>query len=130
MNSWSGIGRWAKENELRYSQNGKAVLKNTIAIDRKYGEGVNFFDVVMFGKTAENTANYTSKGRKVGITGRLQQDTWETQEGQKRSRVVIIADEVEFLEYGDKYATSNNGNSEVDLSEFEVLESDEDLIPF
>lgn len=129
------IGRWVRDCELRFSQSGTAVLKNTIAVSRPFKkEETDYFDVTIFGKVAENTANYTGKGSLVGIEGRLQQDKWETQEGEKRTKVGIIANSVEFLGVNN---SSNNvdrnnndsGSVDIDMSEFHAMDLDSD-IPF
>ena len=129
MNVVALIGRWTKEHELRYSQNGTAVLKNSLAVNRPFSKNkeTDFFDITIFGKIAENTANYTKKGMLVGIEGRLQQNRWEDQQGHKRSRVEVPANAVEFLEFaGDKK------KDEADIVEFDgfaALDEDED-VPF
>ena len=129
MNVVALIGRWTKEHELRYSQNGTAVLKNSLAVNRPFSKNkeTDFFDITIFGKIAENTANFTKKGMLVGIEGRLQQNRWEDQQGNKRSRVEVLANAVEFLEFaGDKK------KDEADIVEFDgfaALDEDED-VPF
>lgn len=127
MNTWAGIGRWAKENELRYSSTGTAVLRNTIAINRAFSKDkeTDFIDVTVFGKVAENTANYTGKGSLVGVTGRIQQDRWTTQEGEKRSRVGVVANSVEFLQ-------SKSDNKIDNVDEFDGFNSMDidDPVPF
>ena len=129
MNVVALIGRWTRDHELRYSQNGTAVLKNAIAVNRPFSKEkeVDFFDITIFGKIAENTANYTGKGMLVGIEGRLQQNRWEDQQGNKRSRVEVLANAVEFLEFaGDKK------KDEADITEFDgfaALDEDGD-VPF
>lgn len=130
MNVVALIGRWTKEHELRYSQNGTAVLKNSLAINRPFSKDkeVDFFDITIFGKVAENTANYTKKGMLVGIEGRLQQNRWEDQQGNKRSRVEVLANAVEFLEFaGSNKKTDEAGIMEIDG--FMALD-DTDDVPF
>lgn len=136
MNLCIVIGRWVRDNELRFSQSGKAVLKNTIAVSRPFKKDeTDYFDVTIFGKVAENTANYTGKGSLIGIEGRMQQDKWETDAGEKRTKVGIIANSVEFLgtnNNGSNDANRNNndfGNVDIDLSEFEAMDDSED-VPF
>lgn len=63
----------------------------------EYVERANFFDVDVWGKMGENCAQYLAKGRQVAIEGRLRWESWETQDGQKRSRVKVVADNVQFL---------------------------------
>src|SRR5690606_7203072 len=92
------VGRLTRDPDLRYSQSGIAVAKFSIAVDRPFNrDETDFFDIVAFRKLAELAAQHLTKGRQVGITGRLQQERWETQEGEKRSRVVVVVDELTFV---------------------------------
>lgn len=90
-----------RDPEVKYSGE-TAIASFSIAVRRKFhkqGEqDSDFFDCKAFGKSAEFIEKHVSKGVKVEITGRIQQDTWTTQEGQKRQRVTIIADSIEFAE--------------------------------
>ena len=98
------IGNLTRDPELRYIPSGSAVANFGLATNRVYTtqdgerkEDVCFVDIVAWSKTAENCANYLSKGRPVFIEGRLQLDTWETEDGQKRSKLKVVADRVQFL---------------------------------
>lgn len=133
INSVNLIGRWTRDHELRFSNNGVAILKNAIAVKRPFSkeEVTDFFEVTVFGKIAENTAEYTSKGRLVGITGRLQQDRWTTKEGQNRSRVVVIANSVEFLGYADsRKPDEDDGDHTESYKDFQSADIDDSSIPF
>lgn len=57
----------------------------------------SFFDCVLFGKRAQGLADYLLKGQKVAVSGRMRQDRWQTQEGENRSKVVVIVQEIEIL---------------------------------
>lgn len=97
------MGNLTRDPELRYTPAGKAVANFSIAVNRKYRvddqlkEETDFFDIVVFGKQAENCSEYLRKGRPVLVDGRLQQRRWETDEGQKRSKVEVVAMIVQFL---------------------------------
>lgn len=97
------IGNLTRDPELRYNPSGKAVANLSIAVNRRSGKGddnrddVSFFDVVVWEKQAENCSQYLSKGRAVLVEGRLQQRRWETDDGQKRSKVEIVATNVQFM---------------------------------
>lgn len=98
-------GRLTRDPELRYTANGTAVTTLRLACNRKFRgrdgddrEEVLFIDVVGWGKTAENCAQYLSKGRPVYIEGRLQSRSWE-KDGQKRSTIEAVADRVQFMDY-------------------------------
>lgn len=99
------LGRLVSDPELRSTPQGKQVAGFTIAVDRmqnseKAGEATtDFFDVTAWEKLGELVAQYTSKGSKVLVEGRLRQDTWDDKEtGKKRSKVVIVANDVTFLD--------------------------------
>lgn len=95
------IGRLTRdigERDFSYTSNGKAKLNISIAVDNGYGDkkSVYFFDVTIWGKTAENLKPYLGKGKQVALTGHLTQNTWE-KDGVKHSKVYITADEVQLL---------------------------------
>lgn len=100
INNVSIIGNLTKDVELRYTNNNKQVAEFTIAYNDGYGDNqkAHFFDVVAWEKQAENIAKYCSKGSKVAITGRLTQQTWQNTNGENRSRVMITAINVQFLD--------------------------------
>jgi len=97
------MGNLTRDPELRYTPAGKAVANFSIAVNRRFRtddqvrEETDFFDIVVFGKQAENCSEYLSKGRPVLVDGRLQQRRWETDDGQKRSKVEVVAMSVQFL---------------------------------
>jgi len=98
------IGNLTRDPELRYIPSGTAVATLGLATNRVYTtqdgerkEEVCFVDIVAWSKTAENCANYLSKGSPIFVEGRLQYDSWETDDGQKRSRLRVVADRVQFL---------------------------------
>lgn len=137
MNSVILIGRLTKDPDLRYiSESGKPVANFTIAVNREFQKDkTDFFRIVVFGKPAENCANYLSKGRLVGVSGRLQNNNYETQSGEKRYTTEIIADRVEFLESKDKqrseYDNNYSSNDDDSLPEgFQAIDDDDDEIPF
>ena len=107
MNSVSLIGRLTKDPEVRYgAESQTAVAKFSIAIDRgkdKNGEsrGTDFPNIVCFGKTAELVERFVSKGRLVGIQGRIQTGKYE-KDGRTVYTTDVLADRVEFLDWGDK----------------------------
>lgn len=101
LNNYSVIGRMTRDLDERafaYTSNGKARLNISIAVNDGYGDNqyTSYFDVVVWGKTAENIKPYLGKGKQLCINGRLRQDRWESN-GQKNSRVVIVAETVQLL---------------------------------
>ena len=110
------IGRLTKDPELRYiPSTGKAVATFNIAVDRAFitkdgQKQTDFFNIVVWGKTAENCANYLAKGRLAGIKGQIQNRSYDTQAGEKRYVTEIIADSVQFLE---KASSNQNNTSDI-----------------
>jgi single-strand DNA-binding protein len=97
------VGRIGKDPEMRYTPSGMAVTKFSIGVQRqRKAEGgeqeTDWFDIVTFGQTAEFVSQYLDKGAMVGVVGRMQSRTWETQEGQKRYTVEVVAERVQFME--------------------------------
>ena len=108
-------GNLTADPELRALPSGTSVCKLRVACNtrRKAASGEwedkpNYFDVTVWGAQGENCARYLSKGRPVAIDGRLEWREWESQEGQKRQAVDIIADSVQFLG-GREDAGNGNG---------------------
>src|SRR5678809_1525968 len=102
MNTVMIIGRLTRDMTLTYTAGGMAIGKFSLAVNRKKKSGelwveeASFFDVTCFGKTAENLAQYMTKGKQVGVDGSLHQDRWE-KDGQNMSRVVINANNIQLL---------------------------------
>ena len=95
------VGRLSNDVELKYTPSNTAVAHFGIAVGGKPKPdgkpSVSFFNVVVWGKTAENAVNFLSKGKQCAIDGRLEQRSWTDQSGQKRSVVEIVADRLEFI---------------------------------
>jgi len=116
LNSVILVGRLTRESEIRYSQNGGAVVRFSIAINRrkrtgenKWEDEANFFDCVYFGKAAESINQYLEKGRQVAIQGELRQNRWE-QDGQARSKVEVMVNNLQLLSSGNGGSGSNGEN--------------------
>lgn len=96
------VGRLTRNAELKYTNSGAAVSKFSIAInqrrkkDDQWVDESHFFDIVLWGKSAEAINQYLVKGKQVGVEGQLRQNRWE-QEGQPRSKVEIFATNVMLL---------------------------------
>jgi len=98
------VGNLTRDPELRQTPGGTSVCQFGVAVGRRYKDAsgqwidkASFFDVVVWGQQGENCAQYLSKGRQVAIDGRLDQRSWEAQDGSKRSKVEIIAENVVFV---------------------------------
>jgi single-strand DNA-binding protein len=101
-NTITVIGNVTRDPELRYTPSNQSVTTFGLAVNRRWQnrqnqeweESTSFFDVVCWGTLAENAADSISKGTRVLVNGRLEQRSWETQDGEKRSKIEVVADEV------------------------------------
>jgi len=98
------VGRLTRDPELRHLPSGTPVLQLGLAVNGRqkdeagnWTDKPNFFDVKVFGNQAEMLSQHLAKGRRVGIDGRLDWSSWET-DGQKRSKVEVVAFQVQFLD--------------------------------
>jgi single-strand DNA-binding protein len=98
------VGNLTRDPELRYTPSGASVCNFDLAVDRNYttqgGENrkdTTYVTIVAWGKQAETCAQHITKGSQVLVDGRLQQRSWETPEGQKRSKLEVVAERVQFL---------------------------------
>ena len=125
-------GNLTRDPELRHTPSGVAVANVGLASNRKYKQGdelkedVCFVDVTVFGSTAVAVAEHLNKGRKVLVEGRLRYHAWEAQDGQKRSKVDVIANRVNFLPQAGK----NGNGSKNGADEFDGTIPDDSEIPF
>jgi len=116
------VGRLTRDAELKYTSAGQAVCKFSIAVNRRKKTGdqwvdePNFFDVVLWGRQGETLNQYLVKGKQVGIDGELRQDRWE-QDGQNRSRVEIVANNLQLLGSGAGNSSNGGGSSFVNRQE-------------
>ena len=101
-NSVTLVGNVTRDPELRFTPSGQATASFGLAVNRRWQnrqsgeweEAVSFFDVVCWREMAENVSESLSRGSRVVVTGRLEQRSWETQEGEKRSKIEVVADEI------------------------------------
>ena len=108
------IGRLTKDPELRYIQSGTAVANFILAVDRglskdkkmemesKNQPTADFIRIKVWGKQAENCANYLVKGRLVAVNGRIETGSYEGDDGKRVYTTEVVANQVQFLEWGDK----------------------------
>jgi single-strand DNA-binding protein len=101
-NHVSITGNLTRDPELRFTPSGQATTTFGVAVNRRWQnrqtqdweEATSFFDVVCWGQLAENAAQSLTRGSRIMVTGRLDQRSWENQEGERRSKIEITADEV------------------------------------
>ncbi|MEL3907746.1 MAG: single-stranded DNA-binding protein [Treponemataceae bacterium] len=108
------VGRLTRDAELKYTGSGYPVCTFSIAVNRRRKNGdiwedeASFFDIVLWGKAGEALNQYLVKGKQVGIDGELRQNRWE-QDGQPRSRVEVVAMNVQLLGGGYSQGQGNYG---------------------
>ncbi|MDQ4063756.1 MAG: single-stranded DNA-binding protein [Actinomycetota bacterium] len=92
-------GNLTRDPELRFTNNGIPVCGFGIAVNRvrSKSEEVDFFDITAWRELGETIANYKKKGDPILVEGKLQYRTWEAQDGSKRSKVDVVADNIQFL---------------------------------
>lgn len=125
MNNFSAIGRLGANPELRYFESGSCKARVNIAISRGKEKPPTWVPIVAWEKTAEVLANYTQKGTQIGITGRLEQERWESN-GENRSRLVCVAERIDLIEP----KTHSDSQSQTPQSSEQNTEPDDDDIDF
>jgi single-strand DNA-binding protein len=113
------IGNLTRHPELRKTKSGNPVTELGLALNRVWQnengqkqEDVTFVEVTLWGRNAENAAQYLQKGRSVLIEGRLQLETWQDkQSGQDRSKLKVVADHLQFLGAGQEHASAPDGSA-------------------
>ena len=140
LNSVIEIGRLTRdisERDFAYTTAGKARLNLSIAVNRsekrggEWADKVSFFDVTVWGKTAENIRPYLHKGKQIAVDGYLDQQRWE-KDGQKFSKIVIIADNVQLLG-GNENGQQSAPQAQQPAGEYQSAGSGDDFpedIPF
>ncbi len=144
------MGRLVRDPEMRYTQNNTPVVSFTLAVNRQLKKDeTDFIDIVAWSKTAEFVSKWFTKGMQVAVTGRIQTRNWEDKQGNKRTSVEVVAEEVHFADT-KKAENAGQGNSfnaprantaqapqnmaNYDLpsggSDFSELEDDDGDVPF
>ena len=110
------VGRLTRDAELKYTAGGQAVCKFSVAVNRRRKNGeqwedeANYFDVVLWGRQGESLNQYLTKGKTIGVEGELRQDRWQ-QDGQNRSKVEIVANNIQLLGGNTGGGSSAGGSS-------------------
>lgn len=152
MNNVMLIGRLTADPELRFlPNNGTAVTRFTLAVDKNLSKDkkqeqeqqgkptADFPRITVWGKQAENCATYLNKGKLVAIQGRIQTSTYDNNQGQKVYMTEVVAERVQFLEWGDNNKSNNThrhssndtggiNTGGIDTEGFQPVDDDE--IPF
>ncbi|OHW63102.1 single-stranded DNA-binding protein A [Andreesenia angusta] len=144
MNVSTIIGRLVRDPELKYLPNGgTSVTRMTVAVDRQMskekkqeaeGKGqptCDFINIVVWGKQGENCSNYLKKGRNVAIQGRIQSGSYTAQDGTKRYTTDVVAERVQFIDWGDKQQSGGTNSGDFNTEGFHLDDSiDEEDVPF
>jgi single-strand DNA-binding protein len=135
-------GNLTRDPELRFTNNGIPVCQFGIAVNRvrSKSEEVDFFDITAWRELGETIANYKKKGDPILVEGKMQYRTWEAQDGSRRSKVDVVADNVQFLGRGDSSSEgggpaggdqrSRAGSRQSSRDDVDLNEEDFDDIPF
>ena len=144
MNNVVLIGRLTRDPELKYLPGDKntAVTRFTLAVDRQLSKDkkaemesknqptADFISVTVWGKQAENVVNYTSKGRLIAVSGRIQTGSYDHKDGHKVYTTEVVADRVQFLEWSDSGTKSESTQQESIAGVEGFYTVDNDDIPF
>ena len=133
LNKWTGVGRLTRDPELKQTTGGTSYCRFSIASNKNYTtngekrEEVSFFNCVAWSGLAETINQYCRKGKQVAIEGRLQQKSWENQEGKKQSSVEIVVENLQFL--GGKPGEQSNENHPPEPGENDMGQPVSDVPP-
>jgi single-strand DNA-binding protein len=125
------MGNLTRDPELRYTPGGSPVCSFGLAVNRRYRQNdemkdeVCFVDITVWGKQAENCNEYLSKGSGIMLDGRLQQRSWETEDGQRRSKLEVVANSVQFL---PRAGERNQGTGQIGAED--IPGGSDESIPF
>ena len=147
INSVAITGRMTKDCDLRYTGSGKAVGNVTVAVNRPFktnGEQeADFIQCTVWGKQAENLANFMKKGSLIGISGRIQTRSFDNQEGKRLFVTEVVADNVSFLESKGSQQNNQQSNNHPGMDAYkksdnedpfkdkgEPIDISDDMLPF
>ena len=135
INNVTLVGRLVRDAEARTTKSGKNIAAFTIAVSGIEKEYVDFIDCLAWGKTADVVTQYTSKGKRVGIVGKLHINKYETKDGEKRSRAEVIVNSIQLLSSAEaskkEDAEETKPSDEVNLDDVKLDEPvDLSEIPF
>lgn len=154
LNRVTLVGRLTRDPELRHTAGGDAICSIRLAVssrarseDGSWGDKSNYFDVTVFGRQADTAVQYLTKGRRIGVDGRLSWREWQAQDGSKRQSVEVIANDLFFLDsrgdgggseggagqgqgWGTAPAPQPGGDLPVDRSDMRPAGNIDDDIPF
>lgn len=131
INSVVLVGRLVRDIDLTYLQSGTPLGKISIAVNRSKKQNdewvneVSYFDVSIFGKSAENLKTYLVKGQQIAVSGSLKQDRWQDNSGSNHSKVTVLANNIQLLGNNNKNNNqNNNAGGEVEYTVSDVNDSE------
>ena len=148
INNVTLTGRLTKDPEIRYTTDGKAIARFTLAVDRRFvkqGEQrqADFINIVAFRQTAEFVGKYFIKGQLAAVVGSIQTRSWDGEDGQKRYATEVIAEEAHFAEskrdrgdnsynndYNQNFAPADNQQPANNNNDDFIPVDDDDGLPF
>ena len=137
MNSFSLGGRLTRDTELRYTSQGLAVSSNSIAVNKPYSDGADFFNITAFGKKAELLAELGLKGRFINLHGYLKADKYTDKKGIDRRKYEVIVDWFSVVDWNDKGDKPKGGGiptpekvTDKYGNEYDLNIDDDDDLPF
>lgn len=131
MNKIILIGNLTRDPESGTTSSGVSYCNFSIAVNRRFSKEneADYFNIKTWRGTAENSAKFLNKGKKVCVVGSMQMRTYEANDGNKRTVYEVMADEVEFLSSaGEKSAENTKTNT--DVTQLEEVQTDDDNLPF
>lgn len=129
INSVTIIGRLTRDAESKFTQSGTCIVSGSIAVEESYTKNnekvkdTSFFDFQIFGKLGEAIGQYLTKGKQIGIRGKLRQERWE-KDGQQRSKILIVVEDLELLSKDSPQSAPPQQNTRGKQDEFK------DDVPF
>jgi len=152
LNRVTLVGRLTRDPELRHTASGDPVCGMRLAVSSRarddsgnWGDRSNYFDVTVFGRQAETVTTYLTKGRRIGVDGRLSWREWQDKDGNRRQSVEVIANDIFFLDsrsdgggggqaegWGEQRPGPTGGDLPVDRSDMSPApaQPSDDDIPF
>lgn len=136
MNKVILIGNLTRDPELNTTNSGVSVCRFSLAVQRRFssanegGSNVDFFNIVVWRAQAENCHKFLKKGSKCAVVGRIQNSSYDAQDGTKRYTTDIIAEEVEFLSSRNADGTDTTSFPKADNGASDLQPIDDDSLPF
>lgn len=134
MNTVNLVGRFTRDPEIRYTDNGLSIARFSIAVDRRIktdgGAAADFISCIAFGKTAEFIEKYFGKGQRIGLSGRIQTGSYTNKDGNKVYTTDVVAENVEFVESKNNNGGGGNTSAGTDDGFINIPDGLDEDLPF